>query len=182
MSQHLYSLPLERNKQNLQDLHGFMCMFKIKCWSEIWILSMKSKTVISSISGTGELSAREWRDKKFYSSSLQSTGIITVFLILLLFQYLIINIFTILNDIILLGLFQPAADDAIERDGVPNKIKNTYRFSLGWVFIEQSSVASQAEKATSMHAITVTGSINHEPNCYSNSSWWTFRMEWMKKG
>ena len=121
---------------------------------KIWILSMKSKTVIRSISGMGWVECYGVTRQSIVFKFFTVCWIITVFLILLPFQYLIINIFTILNDIILLGLFQPAADDAIERDGVPNKIKNTYRFSLGWVFLEQTSEASQSGRAASMHAIS----------------------------
>jgi len=55
----------------------------------------------------------------------------------LVLMYLVINVFTILNDIILLGLFQPTADAAYERDdrGIPAREKNTYRFSLGMIIL-----------------------------------------------
>ncbi|XP_022341188.1 type-1 angiotensin II receptor-associated protein-like [Crassostrea virginica] len=46
-------------------------------------------------------------------------------------MYLILHVFTILEDIILLGIYQPRASDQVEIDRVHQGIKDEYRFSLG---------------------------------------------------
>lgn len=46
-------------------------------------------------------------------------------------MYLILHVFTILEDIILLGIHQPRTRDSVEVIGMRQGIKDEYRFSLG---------------------------------------------------
>ncbi|KAF6036404.1 AGTRAP [Bugula neritina] len=53
----------------------------------------------------------------------------------LVMMYFTMNLFTILNDIILLGLYQPLANNAIERLYSQPATRNTYRFALGMCIV-----------------------------------------------
>ncbi|XP_061197781.1 type-1 angiotensin II receptor-associated protein-like [Saccostrea echinata] len=48
-------------------------------------------------------------------------------------MYLILHLFTILEDIVLLGIYQPRASRSIEVNNVQQGVKDEYRFSLGMV-------------------------------------------------
>lgn len=47
------------------------------------------------------------------------------------FMFLVLHCFTILQDIIFLGIYQPRADTYLENEKMPNNVRNEYRFSLG---------------------------------------------------
>ncbi|KAH3824043.1 type-1 angiotensin II receptor-associated protein-like [Dreissena polymorpha] len=48
-----------------------------------------------------------------------------------IFMFLLCHLFSILQDIILLGIYEPRAYNIYERDGVDATARNEYRFSLG---------------------------------------------------
>lgn len=51
-----------------------------------------------------------------------ASGLFTLYqLFYCILQFLVLHIFTILQDIIFLSIYQPRANDVIERDGIPGK-------------------------------------------------------------
>ena len=51
-----------------------------------------------------------------------ASGLFTLYhLFYCILQFLVLHIFTILQDVIFLSIYQPRADDNIEKDGIPGK-------------------------------------------------------------
>ncbi|CAC5418019.1 unnamed protein product [Mytilus coruscus] len=47
------------------------------------------------------------------------------------FMFFVLHCFTIVQDMIFLGIYQPIADETVEVPTQPDSVKNRYRFSLG---------------------------------------------------
>ncbi|KAK3578021.1 hypothetical protein CHS0354_027234 [Potamilus streckersoni] len=53
----------------------------------------------------------------------------------IVFMFFLLHVFTILEDILLLGLYQPRANSIFEKEGFDESRRNEYRFALGMAIV-----------------------------------------------